>query len=257
MTEENISTLEPKPKSTVEKFVPLLVLITIGLAFLVGILWQKAKVLESGTVKNASTDANTAVNQQTPDPLGKLSSDQVKKIPPVTSTDHFKGSKESKVTLIEYFDLQCPYCKQFHPVVEQALNEYKGQLAWVVRDYPLYSIHSKAEPAAEAAECVAAIGGADSYWNFIDKVMAGQPESLDRLPAIVSQVGVSSTKVVSCAQAKTYKGAIDSDYNGGVTAGVTGTPGNFIINQKGEAWLIPGFVPYEQLKLVIDEALKG
>lgn len=257
MTEENIEIKEPKQRSVIEKFVPLLVLITIGLAFAVGVFWQKVKVLESTTVKNSDITSNNSANKQVPDPLGKLSSDQVKKIPPVNSTDHLNGPKDAKITLIEYFDLQCPYCKQFHPVVKQAMNDYKGQIAWVIRDYPLYSIHPKAEPAAEVAECVAAIGGTDAYWNFIDRVLAGQPDSLDQLLTIATQAGVSSTKVMACAQAKTYKSVIDNDYNGGVTAGVSGTPGNFILNQKGEAWLIPGFVPYEQLKLVIDEALKS
>ncbi len=235
-----------------EKFVPVLLVVTVALAFAVGLLWQKVMTLEKGvTVSNqpGSQAAAPSVN-------GKLSSDQAKKVPPITDKDHIRGSKDAKVYLIEYTDLQCPFCQRFHPTAKQALDAYKGQLAWVVRHFPLTTIHPKAEPAAEAAECVAHLVGEDAFWKFVDKVFEGQPGSLDQLSSIASQVGVDSSSFASCTSQNQYKSIIDQDVAGGTNAGVNGTPGNFIMNKKGDVWVIPGAVPYETLKATIDAALK-
>lgn len=246
---------EEKKGNLLEKFVPVLMLLTVGLAFAVGVLWQRVKTLEGGGTKVAGTTATN--NPAAPDVNGKLSSDQAKKIPQITDKDHVRGPRDAKVFLVEYSDLQCPYCQAFHPTAKQALDTYKGQLAWVYRHFPLYTIHPKAEPAAEAAECVAAEGGEDAFWNFVDKVFAGQPDSLDKLSSIASGVGVATSDFNSCTQAKKYKSIIDNDYSGGTDAGVNGTPGNFVVNKKGEVWVVPGAVPFDTLKATIDAALKG
>lgn len=59
----------------------------------------------------------------------------------------------------------------------------------------------------------------------------------------------------NCVESKKYADKVDEQYQGGLAAGVTGTPGNIVLNQNGEAWLIPGALPYEQIKLTVDEAL--
>lgn len=245
--------LEKHKGGLLEKFVPVLLLVTVALAFAVGLLWQKVMNLEKGaTVSNKPNS-----QAQAPSVNGKLSSDQAKKLPPITDKDHIRGSKDAKVYLIEYSDLQCPFCQRFHPTAKQALEAYKGQLAWVYRHFPLTTIHPKAEPAAEAAECVAHLAGEDAFWKFVDKVFEGQPGSLDQLSSIASQLGVDSSSFSSCTSQSQYKSIIDQDIAGGTNAGVNGTPGNFIMNKKGDVWVIPGAVPYDSLKGVIDEALKG
>ena len=69
--------------------------------------------------------------------------------------------------------------------------------------------------------------------------------------------GVKKEDFTSCYSTKKFESVVTSQQNGGETAGITGTPGSFIINKKGDAWLVPGAVPYESLKLLIEEALKG
>lgn len=241
--------------SLLEKFVPVLLLVTVGLAFAVGLLWQKVMTLEKGvTVSN-----KPGSQAQPPSVNGKLSADQAKKLPPITASDHIRGPKDAQVFLIEYSDLQCPFCRQFHPTAKQALDAYKGKLAWVYRHFPLDTIHPKARPAANAAECVANLGGEDSFWKFVDAVFANQETALTDtgLPDTAAKVGVDSSSFSSCFSAKKFESIVDGDVKGGNDAGVNGTPGNFIVNKKGEVWVIPGAVPYDSLKAVIDEALKG
>src|SRR3989344_533240 len=72
---------------------------------------------------------------------------------PIDDTDHIRGDKNAPVKIIEYSDLECPFCKRFHPTLQQAVDEYKGKVAWVYRHFPLDALHSKADKEAEAAEC--------------------------------------------------------------------------------------------------------
>ena len=118
------------------------------------------------------------------------------------------------------------------------------------------AIHPKARPAAEASECAFELKGEEGFWVFADKVFEDQTKLTD-LSAIAVSVGVNKESFQKCVDEKRYKGKVENQYQGGVKAGITGTPGNLIINQKGEAWLIPGALPYESIKVTIDEALKS
>ncbi len=248
------------PKSgIIEKFVPILLLITIALAFLVGILWQKVTSLEKGNPTSGTNTAGQPADAGTVN--GKLSAEQAKKISEVISSDHIRGSKDSNVILIEYSDLECPFCKQFHSTAQQAVDEYKGKVAWVYRHFPLDTLHPKADKEAEAAECAFELGGQDGFWKFVDKIFEVTPSNngldLAKLPTYAGQTGLNQSAFKTCLDSGKYKDKVEEQYQGGVTAGVTGTPGNFIMNKKGEVWVIPGAVPFEQLKLTIDEALKS
>ena len=79
--------------------------------------------------------------------------------------------------------------------------------------------------------------------------------NLSDLPALASSIGIDKDKFQACLDSEKYKDRVESDYQEGITAGVQGTPGNFLINKKGEVWFIPGAYPYENIKPVIDLAL--
>lgn len=91
------------------------------------------------------------------------------KLKPVSADDHIKGDKNARILLVEYSDIQCSYCKRFYPTVNQALNDYNGQIALVYRHFPL-EFHPLARPAAEATECAASMGGNDAFWKMLDKM---------------------------------------------------------------------------------------
>jgi protein-disulfide isomerase len=139
------------------------------------------------------------------------------------------------------------------------VDEYKGEVAWVYRHYPLDSLHPQAREEALATECAAEQKGTDGFWALTDKIYEVTPSNnglnLADLPKLAGQVGLDGTKLQTCIDSGKYKDIVEAQYQGGVTAGVTGTPGNFVINDKGEAWLIPGAVPFTTLKQTLDEAL--
>ena len=91
-------------------------------------------------------------------------------IPAVSEQDHILGSLDAPVKLVEYSDLQCPFCGRFHPTMQRVAKEYGDQVAWVYRHFPLESIHPNARPLANASECAANLGGNDSFWKFVDAV---------------------------------------------------------------------------------------
>lgn len=80
---------------------------------------------------------------------------------------------------------------------------------------------------------------------------------MTKLPTYAKDVGLNSTKFKNCLDSGKYKDKVEEHYQSGLAAGVTGTPGVFIINKKGEVWVIPGAVPFEMLKQTIEEALKS
>jgi len=239
-----------------EKLVPILLFASIVLAFAVGVLWQKVSSLEEGKATSEAAKENQEKTQVAQGPKqGKLSAEEVKNIPPVSVDDHVRGSRKARVFLIEYSDYQCPYCVKFHETTKTMLEDYGDKVALVYRHYPLDAIHPKARPAALASECVAEIGGEDAFWSFTDKMFADQTKNLDDLEGVAAKAGVAKASFKSCFESEKYKDAVEDDFQGGILAGVKGTPGNFVLNDKGEAWAIPGAVPYDNLKKTIDEAL--
>lgn len=247
-------------KGLAEKFFPFVVVLSIVLAFFVGTLWQKVRNLEdkSGINEGKGGGPPSAVNLPSDQPTSnKLAEEQAKKISPVTDKDHVKGDKNAVITMIEYSDFQCPYCKSFHTTAQQVLKEYATKVKWVFRHFPLEQIHPNARPAALASECVNKLGGNDAFWKFTDLVFADQNSTLADLPGTAAKAGVNRAAVKTCIDKKEYEAVVDSDYQGGSGAGIRGTPGGFIINKKGEAWSIPGAIPYESLKTMIEEALKS
>ncbi|MEK7112010.1 MAG: DsbA family protein [Patescibacteria group bacterium] len=244
--------------SLLEKFVPILLVISVALAFLVGVLWQKVSFLEGGKgAKNTQAPSDLAPGGVN----GKLSEDQAKKVEKPNDKDRIRGSLDAEVYLIEYSDLECPFCKQFHATAQQAVEEYKDKVTWVYRHFPLDTLHPKADKEAEAAECAFELGGQDGFWKYVDKIFEVTPSNngldLAKLPTYAGQVGLNQTSFKSCLDGGRYADLVEEQYQGGITAGVTGTPGNFIMNKKGEVWVIPGAVPFDTLKLTIDEALKS
>jgi len=97
-------------------------------------------------------------------------------VPAVTDDDHIRGNKDAKITIIEYSDFACPFCSRFHGTMLQILEEYNGQVRWVYRDFPLPQLHPNAQKVAEAAECIAAQNGEETFWNFADAYYSAKSE---------------------------------------------------------------------------------
>lgn len=173
----------------------------------------------------------------------------------VNEDDHVRGDlKKAKVVLIEYSDFQCPYCQRHDPTMQQLVEEYGDQVAWVYRHFPL-SFHPNAEPTSLASECAAEQG---KFWEFADAMFAGQTENLEGdaatadafVQSTAKSLGLSMTKFNDCLESAKYQDKVDADYASGQAAGVSGTPATFV-----NGTLVSGAVPYASLKKVVDSAI--
>lgn len=81
--------------------------------------------------------------------------------------DHILGNPDAQIVIIEYSDLECPYCKKFGETMKEMVTESNGNIAWVYRHWV---VHQNALPKAGASECVAKIKGNDAFWKYIDLV---------------------------------------------------------------------------------------
>ncbi len=157
---------------------------------------------------------------------------------PVTSSDHILGSANADIVLVEFSDLECPFCKQYQTTVHKLLDTYQksNNLAWVYRQYPIPELHPKGPKEAEASECAADQGGNDAFWKFIDQVYAVTPSNngLDaaQLPVIAKQIGLDVTKFNSCLSSGKFASKVADQAKQASTAGGSGTPYSILVLKK-------------------------
>jgi protein-disulfide isomerase len=260
--------LTPKPQGFFEnvpsKFTFIFGLV-IGIAAfsLFGYISLLSRVSADGTVKttnNASANSNTG-GQVAGDTNNSNSAQAAPvSVKPVSDADYIRGNKDAKVTLLEYSDLECPYCKTFHETVQQVMSAYPNDVRIVHRHFPL-SFHVNAAKEAEAAECVAEQGGSDAYWKFIDAIYTrttsnGTGFALDKLAPLAKEVGVDQTKFTSCLDTGKYTEKVNTDLSEGSAAGVSGTPTSFVLDEAGNVVeTIPGALSFAQVDTIIKSAL--
>ncbi|MBT4856722.1 thioredoxin domain-containing protein [Candidatus Uhrbacteria bacterium] len=172
---------------------------------------------------------------------------------PVTGDEWIRGDIENAaVVLVEYSDFECPFCSRHHPTMEQVMEEYGDDVAWVYRHFPL-SFHSEAEPSALAAECVGNLAGNDAFWEFADAAFDNH-DSLDDDFYLEQalELGVSEADFTECYENDTYAADIAEDQASASKAGVSGTPATYV-----NGVLVSGAVPFESFASLIDEILEN
>lgn len=203
---------------------------------------------------NTGNAGNTGNNAPSPTPNQPSAGQQPSgEVPGIQDDDHIRGAADAPVTLIEYSDFECPFCGRFVPTVEQVLDEYDGQVKVVYRHFPLNSIHPQAEPAAEAAECA---GEQGQFWEFHDALFENQNQlGPDYYTQLAGELGLNTSSFQDCLDSDRMMQKVRQDLQEGQAAGVTGTPGSFIIGPNGETQMIKGAQPFSQVKTLIDQAL--
>jgi protein-disulfide isomerase len=167
-------------------------------------------------------------------------------------TDGFPslGPANAPITLVEFADFQCPFCRQWEQQTYQPLlAAYAGKIRIVYRDFPLTSIHPNAMPAAEAAQCA---NEQNQFWPFHDKLFGGETLSTDVYDQYAQQLGLNMTQFDQCVSTHKYAQQIQADADFATNLGVNSTP-TFFINGLA----VVGAQPLETFKGVIDKELAG
>ena len=182
--------------------------------------------------------------------------------PVAKGRDHIRGNPAAPVTLIEYSDFECPFCKSFHPTVKKLVDESNGQVRWVYRHFPLDQIHPvKARKEAAASECAAELGGNDAFWKFADRFYELTPSNnrtdIDTvLPQIAREIGLDAAKFASCLASGRHDRRVEEDLQNAFATGGRGTPWTIIVSKSGKMYPLSGAQPYAAVKQLVELALQ-
>lgn len=160
----------------------------------------------------------------------------------------FKGGADAPVTIVEFSDFHCPFCKRVLAMLAQIESKYGSKIKLVFRDFPIDKLHPGARKAHEAARCANEQG---KFWEYHDKLFATGPKaSMDDLKSYAKDVGLNLSAFEPCLSSGRYQAAVQRDIEAGARAGVTGTP-VFFINGR----MLSGAQPLESFVRLIENEL--
>ena len=166
-------------------------------------------------------------------------------------TNYFTGPENAKVTIIEFGDFACPYCRQSAPGIRKIAADYKDQVKIVFRDYPL---HENSIDLALAARCAGLQG---KFWEMHDKfylehepISATGAELQAILVTLAANLNISTKAFEQCLLDRSLVAKIKKDFDDAELLGVEGTPTWFINNND-----VLGYIPEDRLREIIDGLL--
>jgi protein-disulfide isomerase len=212
----------------------------LPLAFVVGLA---AGYLFWGRSKQAPVAAPQAAAEQT-------GQQAVKRYDVPVDDDPSIGPANAAITIIEFSDYQCPYCRRWHEeVFNRIRQDYPDQVRIVYRDFPLSSIHPEALPAAEAAGCANEQG---AFWAYHDLLFSSSDLSEEIYIQYATDLGLDMEKFKACIASGRYNDEVQGDLQYASNIGVSSTP-TFFLNGLP----VVGAQPYDVFKEVIEKELAG
>jgi protein-disulfide isomerase len=170
--------------------------------------------------------------------------------PVVTADDHVRGPADAPITLIEYGDFECPYCRGAFRDVRRLIDQHPSEIRFVFRNFPIPQLHPHAEQAAEAAEAAGAQG---HYWEMHDLLL--QPYAhleIDELVTYAEVIGLDIPRFRRDVTDALYAPKIQRDIEEGLRNGVNATPKFFLNGER-----VDGKVPLENLEQMVADAVKA
>lgn len=170
------------------------------------------------------------------------------------------GDDNATVTVIEFTDYQCPFCsRHFTQTFSQIKQEYidTGKIKYVTRDFPL-GFHPHAQKAAEASECADDQG---KFWEMHDKLFQDQgtwsalPDAIPTFKQYAAGLGLNASDFDACLDNGDKASEVQADLTAGSNAGISGTPGFWVVGPDGTGQKIEGAYPFDSFKAAIDSML--
>lgn len=159
-----------------------------------------------------------------------------------------RGEASAQVTIVEFSDFHCPFCRSVQPTLLQLLDKYKGKVKVVYKDLPLDGLHPNARRASEAARCARE---QDKFWQYHDALYAaGNDVSDPTLMAHAAKVGLDASSFSACLSSGKHRAGIERDIAEASKLGLQSTPA-FFVNGR----LISGAMPLDAFSAMIEEEL--
>lgn len=160
------------------------------------------------------------------------------------------GPADAPITIVEFSDFQCPFCKRWHDeVYGPLLDAYPDQIRFVYRHLPLTSIHPDAQSAAAASMCA---GEQDKFWEFHEKLFSSATLGSTTYLQYAQELNLDPSTFENCLTANKYQAQIQADSDFAIDLGINSTP-TFFINGLA----VVGAQPLDVFKQVIDRELAG
>ncbi len=159
-----------------------------------------------------------------------------------------QGPEDAPITIVEFSDYQCPFCRRAEPVIEEVLKRYEGKVRFVYRQFPLDRIHPQARGASEAALCAHDQG---RFWDYHERLFVeGADLAPEALESHAEALELDLAAFRSCVQERRHQAQVEADVSEGRAAGVTGTPAFFV-----NGIVLKGAQPVDEFVRVIDAEL--
>ena len=243
----------------------VLVLVLIVASFVIGSLYTKVKYLENGAAVAGTTVGN---NQAAGAPAAAGAPQQPTKGKASVDDDPILGDKNAPVTIVEFSDYECPFCKRhFDSTLPELVKKYidTGKVKLVFRDFPLSFHEPMASKEAIAASCARDQGGDKKYFEFhheIFKRTTSNGNGLDdaKIQKIASDLKLNISTFTTCLSNTAKADEVKKDIADGSAAGASGTP-TFLIGKstsdgKIDGDLVVGAQPFAAFQAIIDPLLK-
>ncbi|HYE60118.1 MAG TPA: DsbA family protein [Candidatus Kapabacteria bacterium] len=228
----------------------ILVLCTIGFFIMLGMYLKGDNTYARNTGTNPAPSVVAG-------PVGEEEPTNVTVRPVDTKTDHIRGNKNAKVSIVTFTDYECPFCKRFHGTMQEVMAKFNDDVRWVYRQLPLDSLHSQARKEALASECAAEQG---KFWEWTDLIFSETTSNdgldLGKLPTYAGQVGLNVNKFNDCVNTAKYAAKVQADEADAQAAGARGTPYSVVIGPNGETRVISGAYPAANVEAVLREFVK-
>ena len=209
-------------------------------------------------------DAQAATEQKNLE-LQKAKAKNARKVDP--KIDFILGNANAPVSIIEYSDYECPYCKQFSATPMKVVADMPNQVNLVWRDFPLSFHEPMASKEAVAAICAGEQGGNSAFWKYSDAIMKNTRSNGQGMPAREGEDAIINLAASQSLDIEKFKGCLVSpkamervaaSFQDGIGAGVNGTPGIIIVNNSnGKTSFMAGAVSEVVLKAEIQKLLSA
>ena len=206
-------------------------------------------------VNDAAQKARAGEEQKFAEEETKAREEEMKnpKQPVIDDARAFQGPKDAPITIVEYSDFQCPFCKRGHQTMEDVLKAYPGKVRLIFKDFPIERIHPLAMPASKMYEAIAlqdpakAIAYKHEIFTNQDQLNAKGEKFIEEA---AKKVGANVAKAKKDADGDEVKKRLDADHAEAEKFGFSGTPG-YLVNGVS----LKGAYPIEEFKKVIDTML--
>lgn len=243
--------MESNNETKLKRIISVLVVVVVIFAYYIGYFSARlgfgAPFIQGGAV--------AGVNNKPADPQEEFKPIEEAKYFDLKGDEVAKGNNNSKIVLVEFTDLQCPFCARFHPTVESLLQ--KNNLKLVTKHFPL-SFHEYAEDYAVMFECLAKNNGSENAYQFVNKLFEVNTQkrgvvTLEDGLTAAKNFGLTDSSFNTCKNDSSIKNKITANLEEGTGLGVSGTPALYILNtETKKAMRVNGAVEESLVQKAID-----